>query len=153
MPWCVWAQPLHGIRRIFRQFALPRWALVITFTHLENKNRLIFLQHLSSNVAAACPPAPKRKCAFDWWVWLNKDKILNAWPYVCRMHCLFWLRAWKLNLNLLMSSSCCQGRGRRWRWATGEGGGGVDFRATGWRRGAIMSARGCLGCKLLPWAR
>lgn len=89
MPWCVWAQPLHGIRRIFRQFALPRWALVITFTHLQNKNILIFLQHLSSAVASACPPAPERKCAFDWWVWLNKDKILNAWPYVCRMHLSF----------------------------------------------------------------
>lgn len=40
------------------------------------------------------------------------------------MHCLFWPRAWKLNLNILMSSSCCQGRGQRWRWAPGEGGEG-----------------------------
>lgn len=31
----------------------------------------------------------------------------------------------------------------------GKGRGGVDFRATGRLRKAIMSARGCLGCKLL----
>lgn len=38
--------------------------------------------------------------------------------------------------------------GEGWKRARREG--GVDFRATGRLRKAIMSAWGCLGCKLLP---
>lgn len=61
--------------------------------------------------------------------------------------------------NILTSSSRCSSIGEKPGGENGGGGGqrsreggkgGVDFRATGRLRGAIMSARGCLGCKLLP---
>lgn len=60
--------------------------------------------------------------------------------------------------NILTSSSCLSSIGEKPGGENGGGGGqrsregegGVDFRATGRLRGVIMSARGCLGCKLLP---
>lgn len=72
------------------------------------------------------------------------------------MHCLFWLGAWMRSIfSILTSSSFCNLHKGRTRGSGEmvEVGGGVDFRATGRLRKAIMSARGCLGCKLLPVQR
>lgn len=89
------------------QFKLLQWFIMVIEMFIGNKNTLILLQHLCANVAFARPPAQReRKFARDWWVWLNKDKILNLGPYVCRTHRLSWLGARMQNLfNILMSSS------------------------------------------------